>query len=395
MPHPLSLTAKPYGTRWRKQNGERKRSLPTALTLPCRTSFPCRRTGCGLFLGDRTKGLSYVRSRGTTARGGPVLRHADDHGPGGRAPGPSDQAVPGTLAGKGFPVCRPYGQTHHPTGDEDQDDRTGAGRHARKRAAERLGAGVGTVRNRVRAYREGGMAALRPENRDAGQADKPAMRRDRDAGDAEAPRRRVEEPELGERGDAGGGGGVRLFQGKVRVPQDHGRGRSDGACSRTTRVRLIRGRGHAGSRRPRRQDARQGRGDAAGGSASLGAFRPRLPLPVARMAGAHGPLRPDTVDGRQGPFPGRRRRRRVPRAHEDGIRPSRALGGAYPQRGARPGRRLHPLARPRAHQTVARLDESGTIPSEPGNGCVTISKKTSTAPSITKQRMQRRTRLNY
>lgn len=105
-----------------------------------------------------------------------MLRHADDHGPGGRAPGSSDQAVPGTLAGKGSRVCRPYGQTHHPTGDEDQDDRTGAGRHARKRAAERLGAGVGTIRNRVRAYREGGMAALRPENRDAGQADKPAMR---------------------------------------------------------------------------------------------------------------------------------------------------------------------------------------------------------------------------
>lgn len=40
-----------------------------------------------------------------------------------------------------------------------------------KRAAERLGA----VRNRVKAYREGGMAALRPENRDAGRADKPAM----------------------------------------------------------------------------------------------------------------------------------------------------------------------------------------------------------------------------
>ncbi|MCC2158705.1 MobA/MobL family protein [Bifidobacterium pseudocatenulatum] len=35
-----------------KQNGERRRSLPTALTLPCRTSFPCRRTGCGRFLGD-------------------------------------------------------------------------------------------------------------------------------------------------------------------------------------------------------------------------------------------------------------------------------------------------------------------------------------------------------
>ena len=44
-----------------------------------------------------------------------------------------------------------------------------------KRAAERLGAGLGAVRNRVKAYREGGMAALRPENRNAGQADKPAM----------------------------------------------------------------------------------------------------------------------------------------------------------------------------------------------------------------------------
>ena len=34
-----------------------------------------------------------------------------------------------------------------------------------------------------------------------------------------------------------------------------------------------------------------------------GAFRPRMPLPVARMAGAHGPLRPDTVDGRKGRSP--------------------------------------------------------------------------------------------
>lgn len=103
----------------------------------------------------------------------------------------------GTLAGKGSRVCRPYGETHHPNGDEGQGDRTGAGRHARKQAAERLGAGIGAVRNRVRAYREGGMAALRPKNRNAGQADRPAMRRDRSAGDAEAPRRRVEEPELG------------------------------------------------------------------------------------------------------------------------------------------------------------------------------------------------------
>lgn len=172
-----------------------------------------------------------------------------------------------------------------------------------------------------------------------------------------------------------GGRGVRRFQGRVRVPQDqarvpdprlgegaprdHGRGWSDGACSRTTRVRLIRGREDAaGSRQPRRprfhgwdaeretarghhpgikagdgkgvplaagrltrwrdrrvhgrfrsqrrarrQDARQGRGNAAGGSASLGAFRPRMPLPVARMAGSHGPLWPGTVDGRQRAVP--------------------------------------------------------------------------------------------
>lgn len=39
-----------------------------------------------------------------------------------------------------------------------------------KRAAELLGAGVGAVNHWVRTYREGGMAALRPENRDAGQA---------------------------------------------------------------------------------------------------------------------------------------------------------------------------------------------------------------------------------
>ena len=65
-----------------------------------------------------------------------------------------------------------------------------------------------------------------------------------------------------------GGRGVRRFQGQVRVPQgqgrapnprlgegapqDHGRGRAYRACTQTTRVRLIRGRDHAGSRQPRR-----------------------------------------------------------------------------------------------------------------------------------------------
>lgn len=68
--------------------------------------------------------------------------------------------------------------------------------------------------NRVKAHREGGMAALQTRNRNAGQSDKPAVRRNRDAGDAEALRRRVEEPEPGERVDAGGGGG----RGKTPAP---------------------------------------------------------------------------------------------------------------------------------------------------------------------------------
>lgn len=69
----------------------------------------------------------------------------------GEAPGLSDQAVLGTPVGEGSPVCRSYGGTHHPAGDKDQGDRTGAGR--RKRAAERLGAGVGAVHDRAGAYR--------------------------------------------------------------------------------------------------------------------------------------------------------------------------------------------------------------------------------------------------
>ena len=164
---------------------------------------------------------------------------------------------------------------------------------------------------------------------------------------------------------AGDGKGVPLAAGRLPRWQDrrvHGRFRS--------------------RRRTRRQDARQGLGDAAQGREALGAFRPRMPLPIARMAGAHGPLRPGAVDGRQRPFPGRRRRGGVPRTHEDGALLSRALGGAYPRRGARPDRRLHPLARPRAHQTVAWLDGYGAIPSEPRNGCVIISKKTSAAPNV-------------
>ena len=98
------------------------------------------------------------------------------------------------------------------------------------------------------------------------------------------------------------------------------------------------------------------------------------------MAGPHGTVRPDAVNEREGLFPGQRRRGGVLRSNEDGIRLSRALGETHPRRGAHPDRRVHPLVQPRAHQTVAGLDESGTIPSKPRNGCVTISKKMSAAP---------------
>ena len=53
--------------------------------------------------------------------------------------------------------CWPYGETHHPTGYKDQGDQTGAGRHARKRATERLSVSVGAAHNRANAYREGGV----------------------------------------------------------------------------------------------------------------------------------------------------------------------------------------------------------------------------------------------
>ncbi len=79
--------------------------------------------------------------------------------------------------------------------------------------------------------------------------------------------------------------------------------------------------------------------------------------------------------------PRQRRRGGILRSHEDGVRLSRALGETHPRRGACPDRRVHPLVQPRAHQTVAGLDESGTISSKPRNGCMTISKKTSAAPT--------------
>ena len=267
----------------------------------------------------------------------------------------------------------------------------------RKRAAERLGAGLGAVRNRVRTYREGGMAALRPENRDAGQADKPAMRRDRSAGDAEALRRRIEElglenavmREVVEAFAASRGRyGYRRVRALPRtgvpekalrkimaedgltahVPKRRGYGSYEGETTpapdnladRDFTAEMPNGKWLTDITEIKARDGKvypsppidcydgkivaytAGPGLNAelanrmlvkavetlpGGSEAPGAFRPRMPLPVARMAGAHGPLRPGAVDGRQRPFPGRRRRGGVPRTHEDGARLSWALGG--------------------------------------------------------------------
>ena len=78
--------------------------------------------------------------------------------------------------------------------------------------------------------------------------------------------------------------------------------------------------------------------DAAGERASPGAFRPWMPLPVARMARAHGTLRADALHEREVLFAGQRGRGGVLRQDEDRGGPPREVGGTHPQRGARLGR---------------------------------------------------------
>lgn len=136
-----------------------------------------------------------------------------------------------------------------------------------------------------------------------------------------------------------GGRSVRRFQGRVRVPRgqghaqdrrlgeggpEHGRGWSDGACSRTTRVRLIRGRDHAGSRRPRRPrfhgwDAERetARGHHPGSRPGTGrtCLSPPGRLPRRQDRRVHGRFRSQRgarrQDARQGPWK-RCRRERIP-----------------------------------------------------------------------------------
>ena len=75
-----------------------------------------------------------------------------------------------------------------------------------------------------------------------------------------------------------------------------------------------------------------------GERASPGAFRPWMPLPVARMARAHGTLRADALHEREGLFAGQRGRGGILRQDEDRGGLPREAGGTHPQRGAPLGR---------------------------------------------------------
>ena len=261
----------------------------------------------------------------------------------------------------------------------------------RKQAARQLGVGIGAVHNRARACRRGGMAALQLRNRNAAQGGKPAASRrrpsavDDDDDDAGALRRRVGEPEpegalmreVVEVAEKDPGADLRRLSDREKTllidrlgpayppgsmtcllaiapgnpaDRDFTAERPNGKrLADITGIKAGDGKGVplADDRLPRWQDRRAyhwvrsqrgaGQPDAGGsgchaarGRASPGAFRPRPPLPVARMAGPHGTVRPGAVDGREGLFAGQRRRGGVLRAYEDGVRLSRALGGAYP-----------------------------------------------------------------
>ena len=347
-----------------------------------------------------------------------------------------------------------------------------------KQAAERLGVSVGAVHNWVKAYREGGMAALQPRNRNASQTNKPAPRRSRNAGDGnddvEALRRRVEELELENalmrevvevvKKDPGADlrrlsnrektllidrlrpayslssmtcllaiapssyhyhharlaidkyAGVRVrvaeafaaskgrygyrrikamlrtgvsekvirrimaedglvahapkrrryssYEGETTPAPDNLVNREftaerpnekwltdiseikarDGKGVPFAAGRLLRWQDRRIHRRLQPQrgagqpDAGESGLDAAGERASPGAFRPWMPLPVARMARAHGTLRADALHEREGLFAGQRGRGGILRQDEDRGGLPREVGGTHPQRGARLGR---------------------------------------------------------
>lgn len=143
---------------------------------------------------------------------------------------------------------------------------------------------VGAVNHWVKAYREDGLTAHVPERRGYGSY------------------RGETTPDCGTRADRDFTAGMPNEKWFTDITRDQGPGR-EGHVSRRRSTATA-----AGSSRTRPVGPNAGLADRMlvkaaeslpEGAHPLVRFRPRMPLPVARMAGSHGPLRPGTVDGRQ------------------------------------------------------------------------------------------------
>ena len=300
--------------------------------IPLETKGQDDRTGAGRHA--RKQAAPQGRGAGTGERG-------DAGGGGGRGKGPGRR--PAAPVGQGEdPVDRPVGAGVFAR----LDDMLARHRAGRPPTATTPGSGLTDTPGRVSGWpafaaSEGGYGYRRAKAMPRTRVSEKAVRgimagtglsrtRPNGAGTVPAGARRLPRPAAWPTGasppDGRTGSGWRASPG-IRAGDGKGVPLAAGRLPRR-QDRRVRGRFRS-RRRARRQDARQGRGITAGGSASPGAFQPRPPPPVARTAGAHGPLRPGAADGRQRPFPGRRRGGAL-RTHEGGIRPSRASGGCVP-----------------------------------------------------------------
>lgn len=89
------------------------------------------------------KGFGCVQSRGTQAGGGTLSHDINDDRRSGRTSRLSDQAVPGTPAGEGFPLCRAYEDPHRPPLETKQKAiEPVSGGIRQKQAARQPGAGA-------------------------------------------------------------------------------------------------------------------------------------------------------------------------------------------------------------------------------------------------------------
>ena len=90
-------------------------------------------------------------------------------------------------------------------------------------------------------------------------------------------------------------------------------------------------------------------------------FRPRLPLPVARMDPHLQGQQPDAFDEREGMQSGQRRRGRVLRPSQAGVLPQAQLRGRLDGRVHRHARRLHGLVPGQEDQDGVRTRASWTV----------------------------------